>query len=339
MKRIVFYILCLSVLFACGGTEGKFRLQGRFDHLQQGEFYIYSPDGVLPRIDTIRVERGSFDYTTDLSGEAVFYLLYPNFSEHVIFARGGDVVTVKGDANNLKETRIEGNEENEMLTEFRLANNGKAEAEVRGAAGDFIARHPASSVSTYLFKRHFLEQAKADRKALARYYELLCQAQPDNIRLTLWRPEVTGSKPLEVGDKLPDFELPMQDGDTIRPADYRGKYLLITFWAGWDAASSSLVFTTGYQLKHCGGRLAAITYSLDTDSATRAMVERRDTVSWPSYCDYRVWNSPLVQTLRVEDVPYMILSDTTRTIVACGTNYDKDIMPVLKTLHSDKERN
>lgn len=336
MKRLLFYVFVLSVLFACGGAEGRFRLKGKFSHLQQGEFYIYSPDGVLPRIDTIRVERGVFDYTAEINEPAVFYLLYPNFSEHVIFARSGDVITIKGDANNLKETRVGGNKENEALTDFRLENNGKTEQEIRLAAGDFIEKQPSSAVSTYLFKRYFLEDENVDRTLLSGYYDLLCQAQPDNIRLTLWRPEVTAGKPLQVGDVLPDFELVMPEGDTLRRSDFRGKYLLVAFGAGWNASSSSLVFTTGYHLKKCGDKLAALTYSLDADSLSRTLVERRDSVFWPSYCDYRVWNSPLVKTFRVADIPYIILADTTHKIVACGKDFDKDVLSSLKKLHTSE---
>ncbi|MCB0311525.1 MAG: redoxin domain-containing protein, partial [Bdellovibrionales bacterium] len=38
---------------------------------------------------------------------------------------------------------------------------------------------------------------------------------------------------LEVGDKTPDFVLPSSSGKTLRLSDYRGKIVLLDFWATW----------------------------------------------------------------------------------------------------------
>ena len=38
---------------------------------------------------------------------------------------------------------------------------------------------------------------------------------------------------LDLGQPLPDFELPALDGHTVKLADYRGKKLLIFMWASW----------------------------------------------------------------------------------------------------------
>lgn len=102
MKRFILYTLIAFTLLSCGGSEGRFRLKGEFEHLRQGEFYIYSNDGGTAGFDTIRIEDGQFDYETDLRDHAIYYLLYPNLSEQVIFGASGDVITIKGDARNLK---------------------------------------------------------------------------------------------------------------------------------------------------------------------------------------------------------------------------------------------
>ena len=38
---------------------------------------------------------------------------------------------------------------------------------------------------------------------------------------------------VEAGDRAPDFDLTAEDGTGLRLDDYRGKYVLLNFWATW----------------------------------------------------------------------------------------------------------
>ena len=331
MKRTALYKILVFTLLSCGGSEGRFRLKGTFKHLQQGEFYLYSPDGGINRIDTLRLEGGEFDYSTPLTDEATFILLYPNYSEHTILARSGDVITVKGDARHLKSTRIEGSEDNERLTQFRLENQDKPQAAQLKAAAELIQQFPGSRASTYLFQTYFLRGAGAtDQPTRARLYKALCQAQPDNSKLTLWRSEVENRNKITTGKPFPDLVLIPAKGDTIRPADYKGQYLLITCWAGWRSQSNSLLHYTRRLRRQSDKRLAAISISLDVSRSLYDNQQRIDTVDWPSYCDFRAWNSPCVRELGLRNIPYSIFIDPDGKVIAHSENFEKDILPAVK---------
>lgn len=331
MKRGLLYVFLVFTLLSCGGSPGHFRLKGEFTHLQQGEFYLYSPDGGLDRIDTIRLEGGSFDYTTPLADQATYILLYPNYSEHVIFGRSGDVITVKGDARNLKSTRIEGNDENEKMTQFRLDFQDRPLAERRQAAATFIRQEPNSRVSNWLFKLYFL---RADGTDVVRQrqelFRLLCQAQPDNGQLALWHTEVKSRGRIAVGQPFPDWTLTLADGKEVSPADYKGQYLLITFWAGWQHKSTSLLHQVRYWRQKSHGQLAAISYSLDVNRSLYASFLSRDTVDWPSYCDFSAWRNPQIDELGIYDIPYSILVGPDQKVMAHSGDFTKDILPTLK---------
>lgn len=42
-----------------------------------------------------------------------------------------------------------------------------------------------------------------------------------------------GSVPYRVGDRVEDFSLPTLDGKSARLSDYRGKVVLLAFFATW----------------------------------------------------------------------------------------------------------
>ncbi len=331
MKQLAFYTLLVFTLLSCGGSDNQFRLKGTFEHLEQGEFYLYSPDGGSHQIDTIRLRDGEFDYTATLAGEATYYLLYPNYSEHVIFARKGETVTMEADARSLKTTRIEGSKENEQYTEFRLKNQDLSQKEQLKAAADFIRQQPASRVSQFLFKKYYLNGAGAkDTQTTSQLYDMLRKAQPGNTGLTLWSNAISSDQKFTVGKKMPSIELPLPNGDTIRSENFRGRYLLLTFWAGWRSQSTSLLFHTRRLRRLTNDSLAAISYSLDVKPSLRRAEERGDTVDWPSYCSYNGWNDPRLQLWGIDDIPFSVFVDTAQVVIAQGSKFDVDILPHVK---------
>ena len=213
MKRFILYTLVAFTLLSCGGSEGRFRLKGEFEHLRQGEFYIYSNDGGTSGFDTIKIEDGQFDYETDLRNHAIYYLLYPNLSEQVIFGTSGDVITLKGDARNLKSVEVKGSKPNEELTAFRLENKDKGLVGIREAAVAFMTHSPSSPVSVFLFKEYFLLANDVSQDEVKKHYRALCEAQPDNLLLLSWQSDIENrGRLLKKGSSLPDFVFTLKDG-------------------------------------------------------------------------------------------------------------------------------
>lgn len=330
MKRFILYTFVFTLL-SCGGSEGRFRLKGEFEHLQQGEFYIYHEYGASAGFDTIKVEGGEFDYQTDLDGKAIYYLLYPNMSEQVIFGSSGDVATIKGDARDLRSAEVGGSKDNEDMTAFRLSNMDKSAKEVRESAAGFIEKSPASLVSVFLFKQYFLLQDDVPAAEARKHYRALCDAQPDNPILLQWMDDVDNKgRKVEKGKPLPDFGFTLEDGKTVKASDYKGKYLIINYWASWETAGSALMFRLKRLRREHPDKIEVMSISLDVKKSSKEAVERNDSVTWPSYCDYMAWNSPVVRRFYVPSIPYCILAGPDGKVIAAGTSYDSDILPEIK---------
>lgn len=328
MKRIFLYILSVFTLLSCRNSEDRFSLSGEFDHLQQGEFYIYSPDGAIDHLDTIKVTGGSFEYETPLKGKGIFMLLYPNYSEHVIFAEGGEEVKIKGDAQKLGEAEISGTPENEEMTRFRLESL-KSNMGLIKAAENHIRQNPASEVSTFLFKEYFLKDPNRNNKKTKELYQILVKAQPDQTRLKMLQSKVYGLAASAVGEKLPQFKLPALKGDSINTAKLKGKITLISFWASWRN-SGYIIYQTRKLRNKYGNKLGLISYSLDINPKILEGSMERDSISWPVFCDYKAWDNPLLHKLGVYDIPYHILIDANQKIMVRSGNFDKDILPAIE---------
>ena len=58
MKLFAYIATLTLIMVSCGTDSQHFKLEGRLLNLNQGEFYVYSPDGGIEGFDTIRVEAG-----------------------------------------------------------------------------------------------------------------------------------------------------------------------------------------------------------------------------------------------------------------------------------------
>ena len=73
---------------------------------------------------------------------------------------------------------------------------------------------------------------------------------------------------------IPDVALHVQDGAVVRPADYKGKVLLVDFWASWciPCRASFPALDAMYQESKPRG-FEVLAVSLDRDRKTLAATE------------------------------------------------------------------
>lgn len=331
------------LFLSCTDHPKEVWLEGEFEHLEQGEFLIYSSDEALDRVDTLRIQEGSFSYKLPTLETATLHILYPNQSELVVFGNPGADITIKGDAQNLSEVEVSGSEDNECYTDFRLETNGKSANEAREIARNYILEHPTLTMSRHLFTTYYLCDELASAEEATVLYDSLCRACPDDLALSKLATHVRALGTLRVGEPLPDFSLTLKAGhggngtedSTITRDDYKGKLLLIAFWASWKSGSKSVIFRSRKlrrELKGKGKSIELISYSLDASEKMLSINEQRDSIDWPSYCDYLSFSSPLVQQWGIRELPFLILVTPDGRIAAMGTDWSANITPAIDKL-------
>lgn len=346
LLKAAYLLLSSSAFFlfiCCTGHPGEVRIKGELEHLDQGEFLIYSSDEALDRVDTLHISDGSFSYTLLADETATLHILYPNQSELAVFADPGADIRIRGDARSLSEVKVTGSENNEHYTAFRMEANGKAAGEVKEMARRYILEQPTLAASRYLFTNCFLLDAQASARETTELYDSLCRACPDDVALAKLAPHVRTLGLLRVGEPLPDFSLSVRQHDgtndgaqrIVRRDDYKGKPLLIAFWASWKGGSKSVLFRSRKLRRELEGRgkgIALLSYSLDAGQGELSRTMRRDSVDWPCFCDFRGFLSPLVREWGIWELPYVILVTPDGRIAAAGTNWQRDIAPAIDKL-------
>ncbi len=311
----LFAIGCL-LLGSCGPEGNKFRLSGRLRNINQGDFLVYSPDGGLVGVDTIKVRNGRFSYEKEVRNEVTLMIVFPNFSEQAVFATPGEEVEIKGDATHLREMTIKGTDENDELTKLRMRINKLTPPEVPSAIAEFIEENPTSIVSIYLLDKYFVSAKEPDYVEGLRLATVMLKADPDNGNLRKLKKKLEGLKSSRLQTSLPSFSATDIKGRKINNALMKGKVGVITTWASWNYPSMDIQRKLRKLQRKNPNTLSLVSISLD--GAKKEMRQRvdRDTLDWAVIWDGQLFQTPLVQQLGLYVVPAMVVVNKQGKIVA-----------------------
>ena len=237
--------------------------------------------------------------------EATFHLIFPNFSQQIVFARPGDVVKVKGDGNQLRKLSIKGSPDNDELTRFRLEHIDDSPDLLRSAMEAYIKEHEGTRVSLHLMRQLTQQRGSASR--------------------------------LSVGETLPTIVLPpdslQEKKDTlfIRSKQKDAKPVLLFFWATWKRSSLDDVHLMRKALRQ-HKEIQPVSISLDYNFGTYDYTLRWDSIDFDRRCYGLIWETPVVQQLAIRTLPFYILADANRRILAIGTDWKRDLQPAIDKL-------
>lgn len=264
LMAVVFTLVAALVCTSCGTDSRHFRIDGRLLHLNQGEFYVYSPDGTINGLDTIKVQAGRFSYEVACDRPMTLMIVFPNFTEQPVFAQPGKSVDLKGDASHLKEMTVKGTKDNELMNKFREMIHNAAPPEMKKCAQLFVQDHPESRVGAYLVDRYFIHDANPDTKTAVRLVDLMIEKQPENGYLKRQKRQLTASFVATKGADIPNVLGTTVDGKTIgRVQLTKAPVTVVCALATWKYESMSQFRRLAAYAASQQGRVAVVGVSID----------------------------------------------------------------------------
>ena len=128
---------------------------------------------------------------------------------------------------------------------------------------------------------------------------------------------------LTAGAHFPDFDEKDIDGQPCSIASFKGKLVLIDFWATWCgpciAELPNLLKT--YEKYHDKGfEIIGISLDQDRDKLTTFIKEKK--MGWPQFFDGRGWQNKLASKYGVKSIPATYLLDKEGKVIAAGLRGD-----------------
>ena len=127
-----------------------------------------------------------------------------------------------------------------------------------------------------------------------------------------------------VNKQAPELALPDIKGKEIKLSSFKGKYVLVDFWASWclPCRRENPNVVRAYD-KYKDKNFAILGVSLDKDKNDWIKAIQDDKLFWTQVSDLREWNSQAVSTFDFNGIPFNVLIDPQGKIIAQSLRGDE----------------
>lgn len=122
---------------------------------------------------------------------------------------------------------------------------------------------------------------------------------------------------LTIGSEAPDIILPNPEGNMVKLSDFRGKVVLVDFWAAWCRPcrmENPNVVKAYNKYKSKGFEVFGV--SLDQTKEKWLEAIEADGLHWTQVSDLMFWNSSVVKLYDIKGIPFAVLIDRDGKIIA-----------------------
>ena len=308
VKRIIGGLCLALALTSCNGNKGKvngngYLINGEISDIRSGMVYLKEyHDKSYTLVDSAEVSGGEFEFR----GFAMQTLAYGLTTD---FKRSKE--------EEQKTLDIEGSPINTLYQET-VGKVGKEGFDIN----EFVAANPASALAPYYIMRNLawgldLEQLQTLRSKLDKSLD-------GNMYVKQMEGLIARKEAVQVGKIAPDFTLPDPDGKPVSLKDFRGKYVLVSFWAGWcpDCRRENPFIVEAYN-KYKGKNFTVLGVSLDRNRETWLNTIEQQGLTWTQVSDLKYWQGDVVELYAIRWVPTGILLDPNGKILNISLNEDE----------------
>lgn len=341
MKKLL-TLLTFFPLMLLAQTEG-FKITGKISGISDGPARITTTQQDNSTIATGTIKAGELDIKGSIPEPGLYFLVVGNQPPQYIFLENKSI-KITGSKSDIKNLTVEGSQSHKDFLEFNkvfnplVANLNKTatqlqqqtnekkrealmkefdaiNAEVNNQVDKFVSARRHSYVSPFVL--FVTSQLNDNPSLLEQHYNML----DENIRNSKIGKSlaefIAYNKVGAVGSNAMDFTQNDINGNPVALSSFKGKYVLVDFWASWCRpcrAENPNVVKAFNKFKDKNFTILSVSLDQDKDSWTKAI--EKDGLKWNHVSDLKYWSNAVAVQYHIQSIPQNFLIDPNGKIVA-----------------------
>ncbi|TDG35767.1 AhpC/TSA family protein [Pedobacter changchengzhani] len=345
-------IALIAIAFTACKSKEDFTIDGTFKNpgTEKKVFLFGMQNSNMIALDSTNLSaNGEFKFIRKTPSVDFFRVTMGNH-EFMLIAENGDKIKLEADLSDKNLAyKISGAKEVEKLSELNTIR-GKFSQEVDGVQKAFeakVAKAPQNRAAILeemrpqyegyvkTLNENILKFATDNKGTLAGFYamntlspqqfegelvkysEEIKEKLKGNATVDSFVKQMAKLKAVQVGEPAPAFTINTADDKPISLSDFKGKYVLLDFWASWCQPcrlENPNVVKVYNKFKDKNFTILGI--SLDKDKAAWLQAIKADNLTWQHVSELKDFEGTAVKAYQVQAIPSSFLIDPSGKIIA-----------------------